>query len=137
MARPIDFSSLTRPERAVLVCSAALVVDGIVPWWFRVRTAQGAFSYNAGFTLPGIVAIAAAAAAGIAVIARAAIWPEPAPARDGALYTILGGVAAVSAAIEIARSRHTWIGPYVALLLALALASAGLRRRAQRKAGWT
>lgn len=38
--------------------------------------------------------------------------------------------------VQLARADADWIGIYVALVLAIALTMGGLRRRAERKAGW-
>lgn len=93
MARGLDFSSLTRAERLVLASGALLFADGFVPWWYRVATPERTYAYNAGLTGWSVLAVAAGAAAAIAVLARAAIWPEPAPRRDGLLYVALGTLA--------------------------------------------
>jgi hypothetical protein len=136
VARPVDLSSLTRPERVVLVSAAALVVDGILPLWFRIVTPRGTFTHNAGFAAWSIVAVAAGAATAIAVLARAAIWPEPAPERDGVAYTTLGLLAAAAVLLQLAEGKHAWIGVWIALACAIGIIGGGLRRRAQRKAGW-
>lgn len=137
MGKPLDLSSLTRAERLVLASGALSLVNGIVPWWFRIHTMRRVYFHNAGLSSLSVVAVVAGALAGIAVLARAAIWPEPAPARDGAVYAGLGVIALVALVGEFARARSAWLGLYVGIAIAGALIFAGLRRRAERRAGWT
>lgn len=137
MARPIDFSSLTRAERIVLGAGLALFANGFVPWWYRARTSEGVVSYNAGLTGLGTVAVLAGAAAVLLVGMRAAIWPEPAPRLDGAAYAALGGIALASLIMQLVRSEAWWLGPWVAIAGAVVLLLAGTWRRRERRSGWT
>ena len=136
MARGLDFTSLTRAERSVLASGGLLFADGLIPWWYRAVTPQGTFSYNAGLTGLGAIAVLAGAVAAVAVLARAAIWPEPAPRRDGTAYAGLGLIALIVLVVQLARTRAEWIGIWVAIVFAIALVAAGLRRRVERRAGW-
>ena len=138
MGRGIDFTSLTRAERIVLLAGTLGFVNGFVPWWFRTTNSAGKhFGYNAGLNGWSTLAVAAAALAAVAVLARAAIWPEPAPHKDGLLYTALGAVSVIAVTIQIAQHRSTWIGIYVASVFAVLLAFGGMRRRRERARGWT
>lgn len=137
VARGLDLSSLTRAERRVLASGGLLFLNGIVPWWYRTSTPSGSSSYNAGLTGWGTAAVLAGALAAVAVLARASVWPGPAPRWDGTLYTTLGAFALLALLVQLSRGRANWIGIYVALILAIALTRAGLRRRSERRSGWT
>ncbi|HEX9711100.1 MAG TPA: hypothetical protein VGB52_00915 [Actinomycetota bacterium] len=137
MARRIDFSSLTRTERIALGAGLGLFVNGFVPWWYRVRTIEGIVHYNGGLTDLGIVAVFAGAAAAILVGARASIWPDPAPQRDGTVYALLGAIALANLIAQMLRTQAEWMGLYASIALAALLLAAGIKRRAERRAGWT
>lgn len=137
VGRPIDLSSLTRAERTVFGAAVAGFANAFVPWWFRVATDDGAVTYNAGLRGLAVVAAVTAAVTAIAILARAAIWPAPAPARDGIVYAALGLVAAGAVAAEAVRARGDWVGTWVAIALAALQAWGGLRRRRERHGGWT
>ena len=136
MPKSLDLSSLTRAERVVLTSAVLLVVNGFVPWWYRVTTQRGTHHYNAALTGFGVIAVAAGALAALSVLARTNIWPQPAPRADGSLYTVLGMVAVVSLVTELGRANSAWIGSYVGLGLAFVITAAGMTRRRQRRAGW-
>ena len=136
MAKSLDLSSLTRAERVVFASAIALVVNGFIPWWYRLTTSRGTYTYNAGLTGYGVIAVSAAACVVIGVLARTNIWPEPAPRADGLIYAALGAIASVSILIGMADGGAEWIGSYVALALSLAITAAGYLRSRQRRAGW-
>lgn len=137
MARGIDLSSLTRPERLVLASGAGQLLNGMIPWWYRVVTVDGRVSYNAGLRDWGVVAVLSGAAAAVLVLIRAAIWPEPAPRQDGLIYGALGLLGTVAITVQATRAEEAWIGLFIGLFLALVLAGAGVWRRSERRAGWT
>jgi len=137
VARPIDFSSLTGTERIVLGAGLGLAVNGFIPWWYRVATTDAVVSYNAGLSGWGIVAVPAGFVAMVVVGVRAAIWPEPAPKQDGAVYALLGVIALVALIVELTSTEAEWVGAYVAVFLAAVLTFAGVRRRLERRVGWT
>lgn len=120
----------------MLTSGAALFANGFIPWWYRVVTPERTYSYNAGLTGWGTVAVASGAVAALAVLLRAALWPEPAHPRDAVLYAALGALALVALGVQLLRTDADWIGVYVAITLAIALIVGGIRRRAERRAGW-
>jgi hypothetical protein len=136
VARGIDLSSLTRAERQILAAAVLQYVNGFVPWWYQAVTAHGTTRYNAGLTGWGVIAVVAAGLAAIAVLARASIWPEPAPRMDGIVYACLGAVPMIGLAVDAASRDGDWIGSWVAIALAAALVAAGLQRRQERRTGW-
>ncbi len=136
MAKTLDFSSLTRAERVVFVSAVALVVNGFIPWWYRVATTEGTYTYNAGLTGYGVFAVAAAAVVIAAVLGRTNIWPHSAPRGDGIAYAALGATASAALVAQMTSARGEWIGLYVGLALAVTLAVGGLLRTRQRRAGW-
>lgn len=136
-SRGIDLSSLTRAERLVLATGVALFASGFAPWWFRTATDDGAFTYNAGLTGWSVVAVGAAAFAAVAVLARAWIWPQPAPAKDGTLYALLALVATGAIVMELVTGVGAWIGTWTGLALAVVMLGGGLQRRIERARGWT
>lgn len=136
MARPIDFSALTRAERLVLASGALGLANGMFPWWYRATTSQGTYTYNSGLHGWGVVAVLAGAAAALGALARAWIWPRSAPRHDGTAYLVLATIALASLSGEVG-ARGSWIGVWVALALALALGAAALARRAERRRGWS
>ena len=121
----------------MLVGGGSLFASGFVPWWFRTTTVDGSTSYNAGLTDFTVVAVLAGAVAAIAVLARAAIWPEPAPDRDSILYGALGLVAVIALMLTALVRNGVWVGTYAGLALAGVLLLGGVRRRRERRAGWT
>lgn len=137
MARGLDLSALTRAERTVLIGGALLFANGFLPWWYRTQTIRGMVSYNAGLTGPAIVAVIAGALAAVAVLSRAAIWPEPAPAKDGLVYTLLGLLALGASIATATTDTDAWLGTYAGIILAAILTLGGLRRRRERAGGWT
>lgn len=137
VARPIDFSSLTPAERTVFTGGALLFVDGFVPWWYRTAGPSGVVTYNAGLTDWSVVAVAAGAIAVVAILARAAIWPEPAPGKDGALYTLLGVTGFTTLVGQSLTGTGVWWGVYSGIGLSAILTLGGLRRRRERRAGWS
>ena len=114
-----------------------LFANGFVPWWYRSVTASGTITYNAGLTNWSVIAVLAGAAAAIAILARAAIWPEPAPGRDGTVYTLLGLVALVTLVANALTGQGVWLGLYAGIGLASILVLGGTRRRRERRTGWT
>jgi hypothetical protein len=136
VARSLDLSSLTRAEQVVLAASIALVVDGFVPWWYRIATSTGTYHYNAGLTGYGVIAVGAGALAAIIVLARTNIWPSPAPRSDGFAYTVLGLTAVGALVAQVSRAKAEWLGLYVGLGLAIVVTVAGLIRSRARRAGW-
>lgn len=137
MASGIDFSSLSRAERRVLTTGILLFANGIIPWWYRLKIDEDTFTYNAGLAGLGLVACGCGGLAAIAVVLRANIWPNPAPAKDGTVYTGLGLVATTALVVELLSESARWLGLYVALTLAVVLAASGWLRRAERARGWT
>lgn len=136
MARSIDLSSLTSPERTILISAIVLVVDAIIPWWYRIATPTGAYHYNAGLTGYGVLAFVAGLVAALIVIARASIWPEPAPTSDSIVYAVLGFIVTASILIQLAQERTGWIGAWIGLAAGLGIIVGAIRRRTRRRAGW-
>lgn len=136
MSKSLDLSSLTRSERMVLTAGIALAINGFIPWWYRIQTANGTFTYNGGLTGYGVTAVAAGMLATIMVLARTNIWPRPAPRADGTIYAGFGLVSVSALAIQISRTDVNWIGIYVALAFAILLMIEGFVRRRERRAGW-
>lgn len=137
MSRPIDFSALTRAERAVLLSATLGFLNGLMPWWYRTSGPSGTFLYPASLRPLSLLAVTCAALAAMIALVRAWIWPEPAPDRDGLVYTALGALATGSLLIQIAWGTAPWIGLGLGLLLSVGLTTAGYRRRRERTAGWS
>lgn len=136
-ARGVDFSSLTRAERTVLIGSGLLFANGFVPWWFRASVAGGAFTGNAGLSNPTFIAVLAGAVAAIAVLARAMIWPEPAPRKDSVVYLALGIAAGGATIVSLATRSGVWLGHYASLTLSAIVILGAVRRARERRSGWT
>jgi hypothetical protein len=111
------------------------VVNALVPWWFRAETVHGARTFTAGLSKAGTIAWICFALAGLLVLARNWIWPDPAPAHDGALYALLGAGALAALAFQSTLVDAEWIGYWVGVLLAFVVLVAGLIRRRERRTG--
>jgi hypothetical protein len=112
-------------------------VNGFIPWWYRIRSPAGNSTLNAGHTLWSVLAVAAAATCVLLVLARAAVWPEPAPARDGLAYTLLGLIPIGILVTHAATGEGIWAGVWAQLVVCTSLALGGLRRRGERRVGWS
>jgi len=135
--RFLDPSTLTRAERIVALAAWLGVINAAIPWWYRVSTAAGrTVQFSAGIDWTGLVAWGCFGLAGVLVLVRAWIWPEPAPHRDGAIYLLLGIVALVSLSVQSFTQDDAWLGFFVGVLLAGLLALGGATRRRERGAGW-
>ncbi|MFN2613972.1 MAG: hypothetical protein ABR552_04035 [Actinomycetota bacterium] len=139
MSKKVELSALTRAERAVIFTGIASFINAMVPWWFRVYVARkhNWFTFNAGLNGWGTAVAAAGALGALLVLARAWIWPHPAPRLDGLLYTILGVVSLIATLVLVGDRGATWLGLYVGVVLASAMTVAGLMRRTERSHGWT
>lgn len=131
----IDFSALSRGERYVMLSGGLLFLSGFLPWWFRVRTPATTFWHGASLTGLSLSAVLLGAVAAIAVLVRAWRFPQRGPA-DGLAYAGMGALSATLLVVEIVRDTPTSTGVYVGLTFALTLVAAGIKRRAERKAGW-
>lgn len=131
----MDFSALSPAERWIAWSAGLLFLDGFVPWWYRIRTPGGTYVHNAGLTGFSVAAVLLGFAALGAVLIRAARFPERGPA-EGVAYAGAGVGAAALLLTEAALTEGEWIGLWVALGLATLLAIGGVRRRAERRAGW-
>lgn len=137
VSRPIDFSALTRAERAVLLSGGLGFLNGLLPWWYRTSTPAGTFLYPASLRPLSLLAVACCALAALIALGRAWIWPEPAPHKDGLVYFALGLLGTGALLIEIATGTAAWVGVGLGFLLAGGLTTAGFRRRRERAAGWS
>jgi hypothetical protein len=133
MRRRASWGPLTAAERIVIQASAGLVIDGVVPWWYRVKSLSGTYNYNAGLHGWGVLAVGAGALALIVLGIRSVIWPRRAPRREGALYAALGAVATGAVIVQVLRSDSGWIGLYVAIALGVWLLTGGARRIAESR----
>lgn len=131
----IDFSALSRGERSVLLTGGLLFLSGFVPWWFRVPVRTGPVGHDAGLTGLTTAAVTLGALAAVGVLIRAWRFPQRGPA-DGLAYAATGAVAAALLTAEIARDTPVSAGVYVGLVLSIGIVAAGIKRRAERKAGW-
>jgi hypothetical protein len=136
VARPLDFSTLTSAERLVLMSGVLLFANGFLPWWFRATARGQARMYGAGLTGWGTIATLAGAAAAITVVARASIWPEPAPRRDGLLYSGFGGLASLALGAQLVLGSHNYLGVGAEAVFAKMLTAGGILRRRERRSGW-
>lgn len=137
MSRPLDLSSLTRAERAVLTFSVLAFVNGSIPWWYRTQGPGGTFLYGAALRPLSLIAVLCAIAALLIALSRAWIWPQPAPERDGLIYTLLGAFSAVAIIAQLIAGTAPWVGIGIGLLLSVGLTTAGVRRRRERAGGWS
>lgn len=137
MSRPLDLSSLTHAERAVLSLSAIAFLNGTLPWWYRTRGPNGTFLYGASLRPLSLIAVVCAVVAALVSLTRAWIWPQPAPARDGLIYTLLGATGTVALIAQVLTGTAAWVGIGIGLLLSAGLTTAGLRRRRERASGWS
>jgi hypothetical protein len=137
VSRPLDFSALTRAERGVLLSGSLGLLNGLMPWWYRTNTAAGTFLYPASLRPLSLLAVTCCALAAVIALVRAWIWPEPAPSKDGLVYAALGALATGALLIELVTGTAPWVGIGLGLLLAAGLATAGVRRRQERTAGWS
>jgi len=137
MARGLDFTALSPAERRVFGAGLIGFANGFIPWWYRVRSPTGTSTLSAGHTLWSVMAVAAVALCVLLILARAAIWPEPAPGRDGLVYAILGLIPVGILAPHAVTGTGIWVGLYVQIAVSASLALGGFRRRGERKAGWT
>lgn len=135
-AKTLDPSTLSKPERIVAAASWLGVINAAIPWWFRAHTSSGTETFNAGLTYEGLLVYATFGAAAALVLIRAWIWPQPAPRRDGTLYALLGIGTLVALSARTLGGAGSWIGPWVALVLSVAVTAAGFVRRRERQRGW-
>lgn len=136
MARGVDLSGLTRAERWTLATGGLLFANAFAPWWFRVETPGRTYFHNGGLTGWSLVAVAVAALAALVVLVRASRDPRVESRFEAPVTTACGGVAMAALLAEIARGEGAWIGLYVGLALASALAGSGVARALERRAGW-
>lgn len=135
--RFLDPSTLTRAERLVGVSAWLGVVNAAIPWWYRAETSSGeVLSFNAGVDWTGTVAWVCFGIASVLVLVKAWIWPEPAPHKDGILYTLAGLVALGSLTVQSTSHESAAAGFYLALALAFGLTVGGTLRRRERHSGW-
>jgi len=137
VGKRLSISALTGAERLVLAGAALGVVNGFVPWWYRARIATGTVTYAAGLTTWSTLAVGASFVAAAAVLARASIWPDPAPRSDGGLYVSLGVAAMGLLVAGAVTGSGAWLGLYAGIALAAAVAWGGVRRWTERRSGWT
>jgi hypothetical protein len=121
----------------VFVGAGLLFANGFVPWWFRSATSAGVVTYNAGLTGPTLIAVLSGAAAALAILGRAMIWPEPAPRKDSIVYVLLGVAAVAALVVGIMTMQGIWLGPYAGIVLAGIMILGGVRRARERRSGWT
>lgn len=137
VSRPIDFSALTRAERAVLLAGTLGFLNGLLPWWFRTSSPAGVFLYAASLRPLSLLAVSCSGLAAMIALVRAWIWPEPAPDRDGLAYSALGALGTGALLVELVWGGAAWVGIGLGLLLSGGLTYAGFRRRRERTAGWS
>lgn len=134
--RDLDPTALSPSERVIGAAAWLGVINTLVPWWFRATTETRTISYNAGLTAGGVATFVFLALAGLHVLARAWIWPRPAPRRDGIVYIALG-VGALTALSVLNRAvDHSWIGYWVGVGIAGVVTIGGFARRRERLRGW-
>jgi hypothetical protein len=135
VARGIDLSALSPAERAIAGSGLALFVDGFLPWWYRIRTPSRTYLHNAGLTGWGLIAVVI----GFLVVVMAVAHTVHRGTRgrhDYAFYITLGTLALAALAIQGSQPEEEWIGYWVAVVTGLAVVVAGMRRKAERRAGW-
>lgn len=136
VSRPLDLSALTPGERGVLLLGTAGFVNGMIPWWYRTESPAGTFLYPASLRTLSLLSVICCAFAALVVLGRAWIWPQPAPARDGLIYTALGAMSAFALIAQSLLGTSPWVGLGLGLLISTGLTASGLRRRRERAAGW-
>jgi hypothetical protein len=130
----VDLSTFTRAERWVFIFGLALFCDALIPWWYRIRTAEETYLHNGGLFGWGLVAaIAGFLAAGFVLVRH---LKHPTQRNDRAWYLVLGLVAVAALVVQAARGRALWIGLWVALGLAAGLTLAGAARVTEKRRGW-
>ncbi len=135
MKAGIDFSTITKGERRVMLIGAALFVNALIPYWYRVRTARETFLHNGGLFGWGLLAALAGFLAAVTILIRHS--RTPAAFNDHAIHAVLGILAVVALAGHGAVTTKTiWIGYWIELALAGALGAAGLARLRERRRGW-
>jgi hypothetical protein len=130
----VDLSTFTRAERWVFVLGLALFCDALIPWWYRIRTAEDTYLHNGGLFGWGLIAsVAGFAAAGLVLVRH---LKHPAQMNDRAWYLVLGLVAVAALVVQAARGKALWIGLWVGLGLASGLTLAGAARVTEKRRGW-
>lgn len=114
---------------------ALLFANAFVPWWFRLETTRRTYWHGAGLTRLGVAAALIGFVVAIAVIVRAARYPDRGPA-DGSAYVALGLGALAAVGVDLATTSGAWAGAWVGAALGALIALGGLIRRRERRRGW-
>ena len=97
----------------------------------------GTYLYGAALRPLSLTAVICAVIAALVSLTRAWIWPQPAPARDGLIYTLLGAIGTIALIAQLVTGTAPWVGIGLGLLLSVGLTTAGVRRRRERTGGWS